>query len=156
MQYWQKRSFPFRLPSQDSSDPDGWRRVRKQRQTSRFSLTSGQITAHVREPADEARCAVELTEIRAHCRDWWFLGLEATGPADLLRAEFEATAALVFSQALPDGDRSDLCAERRGYDLIARVRSQRALHVRRFACLGLGHSHLLRCAAARRDRGLDG
>jgi hypothetical protein len=30
-------------------------------------------------------------------------GFEATGPADLLRSELEATAALVFARALPDG-----------------------------------------------------
>ena len=29
------------------------------------------------------------------------LGFEATGPADLLRSELQATAALVFTQALP-------------------------------------------------------
>jgi hypothetical protein len=29
--------------------------------------------------------------------------LEATGPPDLLRSELEATAALVFDQALPGG-----------------------------------------------------
>jgi hypothetical protein len=27
---------------------------------------------------------VELTGIRVHHQDWWSLGLEATGPADLL------------------------------------------------------------------------
>jgi hypothetical protein len=36
-------------------------------------------------------------------RHWWTLGFEATGPADLLRCELEATAALVFAQALPSG-----------------------------------------------------
>jgi hypothetical protein len=29
--------------------------------------------------------------------------LEATGPADLLRSELQATAALVFAQAMPGG-----------------------------------------------------
>ncbi len=41
---------------------------------------------------------------------------EATGPADLLRSELEATAAVVFAQALPAGvqpgpDDSRSCAE---------------------------------------------
>jgi hypothetical protein len=31
------------------------------------------------------------------------LGFEASGPADLLRRELEATAVLVFAQALPGG-----------------------------------------------------
>ena len=35
--------------------------------------------------------------------DWWTLGFEATGPAGLLRSELEATAALVFAEALPGG-----------------------------------------------------
>ena len=46
---------------------------------------------------------MELTEVRAHGRDWWTLGFEATGPADLLRCELQAIAALVFAQALPGG-----------------------------------------------------
>jgi hypothetical protein len=91
MQYWQKWSFPFDPSGQDTSDPGGWRRIRKLRRISRFSL------------AGEARCAVELTEIRLHYQDWWSVGLEATGPADLLRTGLEATAALVFTQFLPDG-----------------------------------------------------
>ena len=51
----------------------------------------------------EPRCEVELTEVRTSGRDWWTLGFEATGPADLLRSELQATAALVFAQALPGG-----------------------------------------------------
>ena len=81
MQYWQKWSFPLRSPRQDASEADGWRRVQKQRRTVRFSLTSGRI-ARAGEPADEARCALELTELRAQHRDWWSCGLEATGPPD--------------------------------------------------------------------------
>ena len=51
----------------------------------------------------EPRCEVELTEVRTRGQDWWTLGFEATGPADLLRSALEATAALVFAQALPGG-----------------------------------------------------
>jgi hypothetical protein len=95
MQYWRKWSFPFSPLSQENIDPDGWRRVRKQRRVTRFS------------PAGEqARCAVELTEVRFRQQDWWSLGLEATGPAESLRHGLEATAALVFTQALPG--RADL------------------------------------------------
>jgi hypothetical protein len=46
---------------------------------------------------------VELTGVRTRGQDWWTLGFEATGPADLLRSELQATAALVFAQALPAG-----------------------------------------------------
>jgi hypothetical protein len=54
-------------------------------------------------PGDEPRCEVELTEVRTGGQDWWTLGFEATGPADLLRSELQATATLVFAQALPGG-----------------------------------------------------
>ena len=103
MQYWQKWSFPFRPLSQNSSVQDGWRPVRKQRRISRYSLTGRRITTPPRELAEGGWCAVELTELRAHHQDWWSLGFEATGPGDLLRTGLEATAALVFTQALPAG-----------------------------------------------------
>ena len=103
MQYWRKWSVPFRPPSAGSCDPDGWKRVRKQRRTIQFSLTQGWITAPGGSRAGEPRCAVELTGIRVHHQDWWSLGLEATGPAESLRHGLEATAALVFAQAPPGG-----------------------------------------------------
>ena len=103
MQYWRKWSVPFRPPSRNSGDPNGWRRVRKQRRTSRFSLTRDQIAAPAGDLVGVPRCAVELTEIRVHRQDWWSLGLEATGPADLLRAGLQATAAVVFTRPLPSG-----------------------------------------------------
>jgi len=34
-------------------------------------------------------------------QDWWSLGLEATGPAGLLRGTLEATAAFVFARPIP-------------------------------------------------------
>jgi hypothetical protein len=46
-------------------------------------------------------CEVELTEVHTRGQHWWTLGFEATGPAHLLRSELQATAALVFAQALP-------------------------------------------------------
>jgi hypothetical protein len=46
---------------------------------------------------------VELTDIATPGQDWWTLGFEATGPADLLRRELQATAALVFATPLPVG-----------------------------------------------------
>jgi hypothetical protein len=103
MQYWRKWSVPFRPPSRSGGECDGWRRVRKHRRTSQFSLARGRITARAGDLAGMPRCMVELTEIRVDHQDWWSLGLEATGPADLLRAGLLSTAAFVFTGPLPDG-----------------------------------------------------
>jgi hypothetical protein len=101
LESWQKWSFPCGPLSGGSGDPRSWRPVRKRRRTSRFSLASGRIMARAPGLAGEPGCAVELTEVRMRGQDWWSLGFEATGPADLLHSELEATAALVFAQALP-------------------------------------------------------
>ena len=98
---WQKWSFgvsPFR---QDSGDLAGWRAVRKRRRISWFPLASGPVVGRAPGLSDEPGCTVELTEVRTCGQDWWTLGFEATGPADLLLGELQATAALVFTQALP-------------------------------------------------------
>jgi hypothetical protein len=50
---------------------------------------------------EEPGCAVELTEVTTRGEAWWTLGFEATGPADRLRSELEATAAFVLTQPLP-------------------------------------------------------
>jgi len=103
LEAWQKWSFPCSRLRQGSADLAGWQPVRKRRRISRFSLASGPAAAGAPVPGGEPRCAVELTEVRTRGRDWWTLGLEATGPADLLRSELQATAALVFAQPLPAG-----------------------------------------------------
>ena len=103
LESWQKWSFPFDPLRQDSGDPAGWRTVRKRRRISRFSGASGPIVARALGLGGEPRCEVELTEVRTRGQDWWTLGFEATGPADLLRSALDATAALVFAQALPGG-----------------------------------------------------
>ena len=103
MESWQKWSFPFRPPGGDSGGPPGWAPVRKRRRISRFSSASGPAAARAPGMGQQPRCEVELTEVHARGRDWWTLGFEATGPAELLRKEVEATAALVFAQALPGG-----------------------------------------------------
>ena len=103
LEAWQKWSFPFSPLRPDSGDPAGWRPVRKRRRITRFSLASGPIVAPAPGPGGEPRCEVELTEVRTRGQDWWTLGFEATGPASLLRSALEATAALVFAQALPGG-----------------------------------------------------
>jgi hypothetical protein len=103
LQYWRKWSFPFRPAGPGRGFPDGWARVRKQRRTSQFALSHGRITEPAGAGAGEPRCAVELTGIHAHDRDWWSLGLEAAGPGDLLRPVLAATAAFVFARPLPPG-----------------------------------------------------
>ena len=70
--------------------------------------------ARVPGPGPKPDCEVELTEVRVCGQDWWTLGFEATGPADLLRSELEAAAALVFAQALP-GDVEPGLDESRSY-----------------------------------------
>ena len=77
--------------------------VRKRRRIGRFSGASGPVVAPAPGPGLKPRCEVELTEARTRGQDWWTLGFEATGPADLLRSALEATAALVFARALPGG-----------------------------------------------------
>jgi hypothetical protein len=101
MESWQKWSFPFSPLRPDSDELAGWRLVRKRRRITRFSLASGPIVARGPGLGQEPGCEVELTEVRTAGQDWWTLGFEATGPADLLRSELHATAALVFAQALP-------------------------------------------------------
>jgi hypothetical protein len=103
MESWQKWSFPFSPLSPGSIGPAGWRLVRKRRRISQFSSASGQIVAHSPALGPQPRCEVELTEVRTGGQNWWTLGFEATGPADLLPSELQATAALVFGQALPGG-----------------------------------------------------
>ena len=103
MQAWQKWTFPFSRLRPESSDPACWRPVRKSRRISRFSLSGEPVVAGAPGLGGKPRCEVELTEVRTGGQDWWTLGFEATGPADLLRSELQATAALVFAQALPGG-----------------------------------------------------
>ena len=106
LQYWRKWSFPFSPLSLENIDPGGWRRVRKQRRVTWFSPAGEQIAPAPAAPGQaslQARCAVELTEVRFQHQDWWSLGLEATGPDDLLGPVLGAAAALVFTQPLPSG-----------------------------------------------------
>jgi len=103
LEAWQKWSFPCSPLRRGSAGPAGWQPVRKRRRISRFSRASGPAAARAPVPGLEPWCEVELTEVRTRGQDWWTLGFEATGPADLLRSELQATAALVFAQPLPAG-----------------------------------------------------
>src|SRR5262245_60782352 len=100
LESWQKWSFPYDPPGHGSGDPAGWGRVSKRRRISCFSLATGVGVPGLDE---EPRCAVELTEVDVRGEAWWTLGFEATGPAEALRSELDAAAALVFAQALPGG-----------------------------------------------------
>jgi hypothetical protein len=101
MESWQKWSFPIAPLRQDSGNLAAWRPVRKMRRISWFSLANRPVSAPAPGLSREPRCAVELTEVRTRGRDWWTLGFEVTGPDHLLRRALQATAALVFAQALP-------------------------------------------------------
>ena len=103
MESWQKWSFPFTPLIPGRGEAAGWRQVHKRRRISRFSLASGPIVARGPGLGQPPQCEVELTEIRAGGQHWWTLGFEATGPADRLRSELQATTALVFAHALPGG-----------------------------------------------------
>ena len=103
LEAWQKWSFPASPFRPHSGDPAGWRPVRKRRRITQFSLASGPIAAPAPGLGGEPRCAMELTEVRTGGQDWWTLGFEAAGPADLLRSALQAAATLVFAQALPGG-----------------------------------------------------
>jgi hypothetical protein len=103
LESWQKWSFPYDPPSQDSDAPTGWKPISKQRRITRFSLAGRSTHARVPRLGEQPACAVELTDIRTCGETWWTLGLEATGPANTLRSELEAAAAVVFADALPGG-----------------------------------------------------
>jgi hypothetical protein len=103
MESWQKWSFPVRGPGGGSGGPPGWTPVRKRRRISQFSSAGGPAKAGASGMGGQPRCGVELTEVHARGQDWWTLGFEAAGPASLLRRELQATAALVFAQAMPGG-----------------------------------------------------
>jgi len=100
---WQKWSFPCEAPGQEKDAPAGWRLVRKRRRISRVFLAGGPGWADFPRMGGEPGCAVELTEVCMWGEAWWTLGLEATGPASMLRRELEAAAALLFGDTLPGG-----------------------------------------------------
>ena len=101
LEFWQKWSFPCSLLRQDSGDLAGWRSVRKRRRISRFSPADGRIVAPAPQLAASRGATWNSAEVHASGQHWWTVGFEAIGPADLLRSELQATAALVFAQALP-------------------------------------------------------
>lgn len=103
MESWQKWSFPFDPSGQDHADPVGWVLVRKRRRIIRFPLIGEGSRGGGPKPGEQRGCGVELTEVGVGSRAWWSLGFEATGPDGVLRRNLEATARLVFADALPAG-----------------------------------------------------
>jgi hypothetical protein len=103
LESWQKWSFPYGPRGHGSGDPAGWSPVTKRRRISWFSLAGRPVRPGVPGLGEEPGCAVELTEVDVRGEAWWTLGFEATGPAETLRSELDAAAALVFGQALPGG-----------------------------------------------------
>jgi hypothetical protein len=101
IQSWQKWSFPVSSLRQGSGNPAGWKAVGKRRRIARFLASDRRAVAGASALAGEPGCAVELTDVRMPGEAWWSLGFEATGPAGLLRGGVEATAVLVFTQAVP-------------------------------------------------------
>jgi len=101
LESWDKWSFPGDPLGRSGTDLPGWPTVHKL--IRRFWLAGGQSGARVLRPGGEPGCQVELAEVRVRGQVWWTVGFEATGHASLLRGELEATAALVFAQALPGG-----------------------------------------------------
>ena len=106
MELWQKWSFPVIPLVPNSAAPTGWRPVRKWRRISRLSVATGQLVARAPGQDDEPRCEVELTELCTRGQDWWTLGFEASGPADLLGGALEAIAVVVFTHPLPGDEPS--------------------------------------------------
>jgi hypothetical protein len=103
MESWEKWSFPCGELTQGNEIAACWRPVHKRRRIGWFSLASEPTLARAPALGGEPGCAVELTEVLTGGEAWWSVGFEATGPADLIRRELEATAALVFTHALPGG-----------------------------------------------------
>ena len=103
LESWRKWSFPVDPLRRDGGELGGWVPVRKRRRISRFSPASRPVATQPPGPGQEPLCAAELTEIHALSHDWWTLGFEATGPHDLLRSALQASAELVFAQAMPAG-----------------------------------------------------
>lgn len=100
LECWQKWSFPHGPLSPGSGVRAGWRLVSKRRRTRRFAQAAGMGIPQL---GAQPGCVVELTAVDLRGEPWWTLGFEATGPADALRCELYAAAALVFADVLPGG-----------------------------------------------------
>jgi hypothetical protein len=100
LEAWQKWSFPHGPATPGRDYLAGWRLVSKRRRSSWFAQATGMGIPQL---GEQPGCAIELTAIELRGEPWWTLGFEATGPADALRHDLDAAAALVFADALPGG-----------------------------------------------------
>ena len=100
LQSWRKWSFPHGPASPSRGDSAGWRLVSKRRRISFFAQATEMGSPQL---GEQPGCGVELTAVDLRGEPWWTLCLEATGPADALRRELDAAAALVFADALAGG-----------------------------------------------------
>jgi hypothetical protein len=100
LESWQKWSFPHGPPRAGSGDPAAWRLVSKRRRIRWFAQATGM---RMPQRGEQPGCTVELTAVDLGGEPWWTLGFEAKGPADALRRDLDAAAALVFADALPGG-----------------------------------------------------
>jgi hypothetical protein len=98
---WQKWSFELGPRSERAGVSKTWMHLRKHRTLAWFDEAGEPIADRTREPADRTRCAVEMTGIVIRGREWWTIGLEATGPLETRRAALESAARSVFSEPVP-------------------------------------------------------
>jgi hypothetical protein len=101
LEAWQRWSFPVAGLVRNADHPTTWLPVRKVRHTTFFAAIDGQLSPRVPAAERDTGCAVELTEVTAQGRQWWTLGLEATGRHEELPGLVEATVSLMFNQPLP-------------------------------------------------------
>jgi len=105
LESWRKWSFGYEPAGPGDALPPGWVMVRKRRHRSRFPLGAG-------------GCVAELTQAYVSGEAWWSLGLEATGPASLLRGALDRAAGLLFAQPLPAGTELGLDSSRSYLDWL--------------------------------------
>jgi len=103
LESWRKWSFAYQPSWVGGATLPGWIIVRKRRHACWFPLATSHGLAPAPRPALQAGCMVELTEVHVHDQPWWSVGLEATGPAGLLRFALQHAADLAFAQPLPAG-----------------------------------------------------
>jgi hypothetical protein len=102
LEFWRKWSFSgdsYGAQANSDAPGAGWTVVHKKRFSTWFPLASDDAEKPGDEEAAETGCAVELAEIAIGTAQYVSVGLEARGPAGLLRAALEHAAGLVFAVA---------------------------------------------------------
>jgi hypothetical protein len=78
---WQRWSFPAGSVIRGAVDSASWRSVHKVRHISFFAINEGRPSASIPTPERGTGCAVELTEVTLHGRNWWDPWVGSGGPA---------------------------------------------------------------------------